>query len=213
MVTPPGGDDRVGTIAGVTAPATPTATRRLSVEGYSDAQRRAIDAALELFADHGVAGTSIQMIADSVGVTKAAIYHQFNAKDELVLAVAEVGLAPLEAALDEAEAEPTPEQGREVLLERVVDMAIAHRRWVNALQGDPVMLRLLGTHEPFIDLMNRIYGLLLGVEQGPRAQVRTAIISAAVGATIVHPLVADLDDEVLRTELLAVTRGLFDLPG
>ena len=51
------------------------------------AQRRTIDVALELFADHGVGGTSLQMIADALGVTKAAVYHQFRTKDEIVLAV------------------------------------------------------------------------------------------------------------------------------
>ena len=66
---------------------------------YTAAQTRIIDAALDLFAEHGVSGTSLQMIADAIGVTKAAVYHQFNTKDEIVLAVAEVVLARLEAAV------------------------------------------------------------------------------------------------------------------
>ena len=33
------------------------------------------------------------MIADAIGVTKAAVYHQFNAKDEIVVAAVEVELA------------------------------------------------------------------------------------------------------------------------
>ena len=36
-------------------------------------------------------GTSLQMIADAMGVTKAAVYHQFHTKEEIVLAVAETG--------------------------------------------------------------------------------------------------------------------------
>ena len=31
------------------------------------------------------------MIADELGVTKAAVYHQYKTKDEIVLAAAEVG--------------------------------------------------------------------------------------------------------------------------
>ena len=38
------------------------------------------------------------MIADAIGVTKAAVYHQFKTKDEIVVAVAEVDLLKLEAA-------------------------------------------------------------------------------------------------------------------
>jgi len=180
---------------------------------YSETQRRTIDAAMDLFAEHGVSGTSFQMIADAVGVTKAAIYHQFKTKDAIVLAVAEVGLSPLEDALAEAEQQPTPEAQRELLLTRVVELAVARRRWVNALQGDPVMIRLLGSHDPFVDLMARVYMVLMGIaDDGPTERMRIAIISAAIGAAIVHPLVVDMDDDTVRTELLAVTRRLFDLP-
>ncbi|MDZ7674815.1 MAG: hypothetical protein U5K30_07095 [Acidimicrobiales bacterium] len=42
--------------------------------------------------------------------------------------------------------------------------------------------------------------------------MRTAVVSAAIGGALVHPLVADFDDGLLRAELLAVTRRLFDLP-
>ena len=54
---------------------------------------RVLNAALELFAEHGVSGTSLQMIADHLGVTKAAVYHQFNTKEEIVRAVARAELA------------------------------------------------------------------------------------------------------------------------
>ena len=42
----------------------------LSVTEYSAPRTRVLDAALDLFADHGVSGTSLQMIADAVGITK-----------------------------------------------------------------------------------------------------------------------------------------------
>lgn len=179
---------------------------------YSETQRRTIDAAMALFADHGVSGTSFQMIADAVGLTKAAIYHQFKTKDAIVLAVAEVGLSPLEEALEAAEREPTPEAQRARLLVGVIDLAISRRRWVNALQGDPVMIRLLGSHDPFVDLMARVYSVLMGLsDDGPSDRMRIAIVSAAIGAAIVHPLIVDMDDDTVRTELLAVTRRLFDI--
>lgn len=184
---------------------------RLDPSRYSAAQRRSIAAALDLFADHGVSGTSFQMIADATGVTKGAIYHQFKSKEAIVLAVAEVELSHLQAAVDEAEAEPDRDRARALLLTRVIDMAVQRRRWVSALNGDPAMIRLLGQHEPFADLMTRVYSLLID-QPGPEVAVRTAIVSAAIGGAVVHPLVADLDDDTLRTELIAVTRRLFELP-
>ena len=56
---------------------------------------RVLDAAWDLFADHGVSGTSLQMIADAVGITKAAVYHQFRTKDHIVIAVTERELGKL----------------------------------------------------------------------------------------------------------------------
>ena len=41
-------------------------------------------AAQKVFGQHGVGGTSLQMIADEIGVTKAAVYHQYNTKEEIV---------------------------------------------------------------------------------------------------------------------------------
>ena len=58
-----------------------------------------LDAALALFAEHGVSGTSLQMIADAVGITKAAVYHQFRTKEQIVLAVTERELGRLGPAL------------------------------------------------------------------------------------------------------------------
>ncbi|HEU4362461.1 MAG TPA: TetR family transcriptional regulator, partial [Mycobacterium sp.] len=39
----------------------------------SAAQTRILDAALQLIGENGVGGTSLQMIADEIGVTKAAV--------------------------------------------------------------------------------------------------------------------------------------------
>jgi hypothetical protein len=36
-------------------------------------------------------------------------------------------------------------------------------------------------------------------------------MGATIGATVVHPLVADLDDKTLRRELMHVARRLFDI--
>ena len=44
-------------------------------------------AALSLFGEHGVHGTSLQMIADELGVSKAAVYYHFRSKHDIVAAV------------------------------------------------------------------------------------------------------------------------------
>jgi AcrR family transcriptional regulator len=188
----------------------PAGSLRERAARYSTAQQRTIAAALELFADNGVGGTSLQMIADSVGVTKAAIYHQFKTKDSIMVAVSEVEMAHLEAALEAAETEGTSPAVRESLLSSVIDAAVERRRAVSTLQNDPVLVRLLTEHQPFARLWSRIFAVLLGGEQGPSGRVRAAALSAAIGGAVSHPLVRDLDDDTLRAELVSVTRRLLD---
>jgi AcrR family transcriptional regulator len=185
---------------------------RLGSIPRSAAQTRTLKAALDLFAEYGVGATSYQMIADAIGVTKGAIYHQFKTKDEIIIAVAEMELAKLEDALEAAESEADPERGRELLLNRIVDHAVEHRRAANTFQFDPVLVRLLSSHQPFQSFVERLYGMLVGEDGGPDHRVRLAALTCVVGGTVSHPLVADLDDETLRMQMLDMVRQLVDLP-
>src|SRR4051812_17159868 len=119
----------------------------------SAAKTRIVTAAFDLFAEHGVGGTSLQMIADTIGVTKAAVYHQFNTKDEIVLAVAESELAHLIAIIDAAEAEPSEVRAREALIDGIVDLAVERGRKAYAVQRDPVIVRYFAQHPPFRAVM------------------------------------------------------------
>ena len=152
------------------------------------------------------------MIADAIGVTKAAIYHQFKTKDEIVLAAVEVELAKVEGALDAAEAERSVSRARELVLTQVIDLAVERRRMVSAVQHDPVIVRSLAKHEPFRQVMDRLYRVLTGGDASVEARVRAAMVSAAIGGAVMHPLVADLDDDALRTRLLHLAQALLDLP-
>jgi len=194
----------VTSAAAVTAP-------RLTSGPLTPAQQRIITAAHGLFADHGISGTSLQMIADAIGVTKAAVYHQFKTKEEIVLATASAELRILEDAVTAAETEPSPDRGREVLLTQVVDIAVARRRRATLLQSDPVMVRLLAEHEPFRQLMDRVYSLLVGDADGD-TRIQAAMLASAIGAAVVHPLVIDLDDDVLRAQLLSFVQRLLLVP-
>ena len=174
----------------------------------SAAQARIINAALELFARNGVGGTSLQMIADTIGVTKAAVYHQYNTKDEIVLAAAEDELARLEAVLRAAEAEPSRARARKTLVTGMIDLAVAHRRTVSTILNDPVIVRFFTEHESFRQVMDRMSRVLVGGNVGHEARVSTAMLTAAVSGTVIHPLVAELDDETLRSQLQRLAERL-----
>ncbi|MEV3905889.1 helix-turn-helix domain-containing protein [Mycobacterium sp. NPDC050551] len=179
----------------------------------SAAQLRVLDAALALISERGVSATSLQMIADRIGVTKAAVYHQFRTKDEIVIALTERELGGLEDVLEAAEAETDRVQARELLLRRVVDLAIERRTAVSVLQFDPVIVRLLAEHHPFQRFIDRLYTAMLGDETGSRARLHAAMLSGVISVAVMHPLVVDIDDDTLRAELLQTMRRIVDLPG
>ncbi|MCV7391570.1 TetR family transcriptional regulator [Mycobacterium vulneris] len=179
----------------------------------SAAQTRILDAALELIAEHGVSGTSLQMIADTIGVTKAAVYHQFKTKEAIVIALTERELGQLEDALEAAEAAGSPSRAREVLLTRVIDLAVSRRRAASTLQFDPVVVRLLAEHQPFQEFIDRLYAAMLGDQSGDGARVHAAVLSGVISVAVMHPLVTDVDDDTLRAELLQTMRRVLALPG
>jgi len=175
------------------------------------AQTRIIEAALVLFAEHGISGTSLQMIADVIGVTKAAVYHQYNTKEEIILAVAQAVLARLEAAVTAAEAERSRSRAREVLIAHMIDLAVERRHMASVLQRDPIMLRFLEEHPPFRRVMERVNRVLMGGAADPRARVQAAMLAAGIAGAVIHPLVLDLEDESLRSQLLKEARKLLPL--
>jgi AcrR family transcriptional regulator len=177
---------------------------------YSAAQRRTAGVALDLFAEHGVSGTSLQMIADALGVTKAAVYHQFRTKEAIVVAAVDLDLAKIEPAIEAAEANRGDPSTIATLLGQVIDLAIGRRRLVSPLLHDPVIVRLLGEHEPYRDLMGRLFRALLGAAPDARDRVRVAMIASAIGGVVTHPLVVGLDHEELRTQLLDLSLRFLD---
>jgi AcrR family transcriptional regulator len=167
---------------------------------------------VRLFAQHGVAGTSLQMIADEIGVSKAAVYHQFNTKEEIVRAVATAELAGVEAVLTTAEAEPSPALARDAAISGIVELAIERRRQAMPILTDPVIGRLFSRDKQLHRTMSRLNRLLMGPDAGPDSHVATAMLTAAISGAVMHPLVVDRDDETLRVQLTTLARRFLGLP-
>jgi len=175
----------------------------------TEAQWRVINAALKLFARNGVGGTSLRMIATELGVTVAAVYHQFNTKDEIVYAAAETELRRLEAVVDAAEGEATAGEARDALIAGMVDLAVgASGRSVSAVLSDPIVTAEFHRHARYLDLIPRMRRLLMGDGTSREPRIRTATLIAAINGAATHPFVADYDEGTLRAELLQVAHRL-----
>jgi AcrR family transcriptional regulator len=176
------------------------------------AQTRIIAAALGLFAKHGVGGTSLGMIADELGVTKAAVYHQFKTKDEIVLAAAEAELAKLQAVVDEAEAEPTRKLARDKLITGIVALAVDGRHSMSVVLRDPVIVGFFTDDKQFQRTMDHMSHLLIGDATTHEARVSAAMLTAAISGAVMHPFVRGLDDNTLRAQLEQLARRFLRLP-
>jgi AcrR family transcriptional regulator len=146
------------------------------------------------------------MIADAIGVTKAALFYQFRTKDEIVLAAAEDELARLEAVLDNADAASPRTRRRQVLLKGMVDLSVDRRRTVSVILSDPVVLGVFAEHERYHRVLNRLTDLLMGPGTGRHRHMQTAMFMAALSGAVMHPMLSDMDDETLRSELLQLAR-------
>jgi AcrR family transcriptional regulator len=60
---------------------------RTQEERRADTRARLLDAAAELFAEHGIAGASVDAIAETAGRTSGSIYAHFGGKEGLLTAV------------------------------------------------------------------------------------------------------------------------------
>jgi AcrR family transcriptional regulator len=178
----------------------------------SAAQTRVITAAMDLFARYGVGGTSLQMIADEIGVTKAAVYHQYKTKDEIILAAAESELSRLEAVIEVAEKETPSKRARDSLIVGIVDLAVDRGRSASTILSDPAIVGFFADHDTFRDVMHRLRQILFGDASGPETRIRTVMLIAAISGAVMHPFVADLDDELVRAELLRLARLFLALP-
>lgn len=179
--------------------------RRRTPRGQGRA--RLVGAAGALFAAQGVSGTSLQSIADRLGVTKAAVYHQFASKDEIVLAVAEPVIERLRAIADAAE--PLPEQeARASTIAGLVDLALDLRSAAAVLRRDPAMAQLLDSYRPYLDQIGRIDALLLG--PSPSLQRRIALAFAGGGIMTIGVLSTPdgSADDVRAGLVAAMTRAL-----
>lgn len=184
-----------------------------AVAGHEDTRTRLLATALKLFTAHGVEGTSLQMIADELGVTKAAVYYHFKTKDEITEAVVEPGLRELEATVEEAARERRPGARIDHLLAGFVDVVVRHRALVALFSSDPGVARALEKH--FFGKESFMVGMMT-ILTGPNPEPARVVAAHAAVAGIAlaggSPELAHYGDDTLRSSLLEVGRKLLGRP-
>src|SRR6188472_1581920 len=79
--------------------------------------------ALDLFTEQGYDATSLREIAESLGVTKAALYYHFKSKEEIVDSFSADQLVKLDKIVEWARSQPDPRspEFRRELLQRYAE--------------------------------------------------------------------------------------------
>ena len=157
------------------------------------ADRAIIEAALDLFAEHGVEGLCMEDVAARAGVGKATIYRRWPGKEDLLLDALTALKTPLP--------EPRGESARDDLVALLAAMAADY--------ADPRRARqfalLLGEGAKFPRLLSRYTGTVLE----PRREVIRSVLRRGVAAGELRP---DTDVEVALYMLTGavVARGKHD---
>jgi AcrR family transcriptional regulator len=166
------------------------------------ARSRVLDAALALFAEHGVHGTSLQMIADRVGVSKAAVYYQFHSKEDIALEVLRPSIEDTARVIRIAEALPDAQQRRAVAVSGLIEMTVRHRQLAVFFCGDPAIDLMVLNRPELKEVADRLRELLEGPDRTTADRVAYAVFLSGVARAVADPELADINDADLHTALL-----------
>lgn len=139
-------------------------------------QKRILDAAEELFMQHGFEGTSMRMLTAQAGVNLAAVNYHFGSKDALIEAVFRRRLDPMNAERI-AELERLQQDGRPLAPEAIIRAFVrASLRMIADERGGRNFIRLLG--RTYTDPAKHIRALIGQLYAPVMARFKDAFIEA-----------------------------------
>lgn len=125
-----------------------------------------LKSALKEFSTRGLDGARVQAIAAGAGVNKAMIYHYFEDKDALYLAVLDRAFDDIRSREHELSLETLePEEGIARLISFTIDFLAENPDWIHLLADENLhrgrhMKNLAGVREKHSPLVRMIAGLL-----------------------------------------------------
>ena len=181
-----------------------TSTRAAQAERT---RQQILETAERLFADQGYDATSLQMIADEMGLTKAAVYYHFPAKVDIRHAILMPKVEQLRTLIDEAAAIRGRRARIEHLVDGFVDFFVESRQYP-LTSTDPAAKREKLDEEP-LSMRRRVVALVFG--DSPTGAERLAV-GAVSSIPELLPQLADLSDEELREALRTTMLRILRVP-
>ena len=144
---------------------------------------RILPTALTLFGEHGYHGTSMQRIADALGVTRAAFYYHYASKQDLLRALAEPLVSDFETLAERAQRE---RHDADTMLAGYLDVLLAHGRVLRFVANDPAVQADTDVGVRLRTAFDRITGAVAATTAGPDPDLRAACALGAVSAGVIY---------------------------
>jgi AcrR family transcriptional regulator len=168
-------------------------------------RQNVLDVALALFAQQGYDATSLQDIADEVGLTKAAVYYHFRSKVTILQALCEPVYDAMKLANERAAALGSHRRRVQALTDSFIEVLLKHRTMMSVLANDPIMhgqLKAVGTMDDLLaDSLRLLYG------EHPTVDQRLAVYSAS-GFSAAVSIMPEVPDDELRPALARAMKRL-----
>ena len=166
-----------------------------------------LDTARRLFAERGFDGTSLQLIADTMGVQKANVYYYFRTKAAILEALLTGSVAAFDALLTAAE-QLEGLARKEFLVDGFVREVVASRALSPLNRIDPSLRREGPIGEALAAQNARGLRLLFGDE--PTVEQQAAFYLATDVGPVV-PRMTQLSDDELRDVLRGLCLRILDV--
>ena len=142
-----------------------------------------LNKAADLFSDRGYAETSMSDLAESLGLSKAAIYHHFESKESILKNLVATTIQEMRVLVEEIESLSADKVNPQEVLRRLAELIFIHRRVVSLVLFQlPAEMRTQGIERR--DYMFRLQKILAGknstLESRMRAKAATIIIATGI---------------------------------
>jgi len=175
-------------------------------------RERILDIALELFTEQGYEKTSLREIADRLGTTKAALYHHFQRKEDILLELHLRLHALGRDALDQLAALPDGQEQVDAwpgLIDQFIDSAVEHQDLFLLHQRNHNAFEQILDNDRHRAENDNLEVRLRGLLTNPAIPLAQRVRMVASIGTVLGPLVAggDLFAGVPPAELAEIVRA------
>jgi AcrR family transcriptional regulator len=185
--------------------------------GSTERTRRAIlDAALEVFVEEGYTDANIAHIVERCGLSVGSVYHHFNGKADLFLAL----WAEFEAVYSEAAAKAVADARHAGVTDPIELFVAGSRGYLDVARNNTKLTELFrgGDGPPGYDALGSDVGAtwaknnmtLLGLEDSPTNRLRVRIVTSVVveGERAIARAKRKRDVDPLIDEVLVIVRRI-----